>query len=45
MLVQLGHTNSYAKELKNKDFIKQIESKSIGGLLVDTDLNIHRKKS
>ena len=37
-------THSYAKELKNKDFIKETENKGIGGLPVDTGLNIHGKK-
>ena len=37
-------TNSHAKELKNKDFIKEIEDKRIDGLFVDIGPNIHGKK-
>ena len=37
-------TNSHAKELKNKDFTKEIEDKSIDGLFVDIGPNIHGKK-
>ena len=38
--------NSYGKEIKNKHFIKEIESKGIGDdLLVDTGLNIFGKKN
>ena len=37
-------TNSHAKELKNKDFTKEIEDKRIDGLFVDIGPNIHGKK-